>query len=253
MNALTVPTPSRWRCYRLEARNEFLRLLRSPSFAIPTLLFPPMFYLLFAVVLNRRGGPEVASYLLASYGVFGVMAPGLFGFGVGIALDRERGFLTLKRALPVPPGAIVGSRMVMAMLFAAAIALVLLTLGLTLGGVVLGARQAALLFAVELIGVLPFCALGLYVGSLVGGQGAPAVVNLIYLPMAFLSGLWIPLAMLPDVLATLAPLWPSHHVLQIALAAIGAPHDGRVALHVAVLLAYTAAFFLLAQRRLARA
>ncbi|MCP2775245.1 hypothetical protein, partial [Salmonella enterica] len=87
--------------------NEFLRLLRSPSFALPTLLFPPLFYLLFAVVLNRRGGPEMAASLMASYGVFGVMAPGLFGFGVGIALDRERGFLALKRALPTPPGAIV--------------------------------------------------------------------------------------------------------------------------------------------------
>ena len=30
-----------WRCYRLEARNEFLRLLRTPSFVVPTLVFPP--------------------------------------------------------------------------------------------------------------------------------------------------------------------------------------------------------------------
>ena len=46
-------------------------------------------------------------------------------------------------------------------------------------------------------GVLPFCAIGLFVGSLVGAQGAPAVVNMIYLPMAFLAGLWMPLSMLP--------------------------------------------------------
>ena len=30
-------------CYLLEAKLEFLRLLRTPAFALPTLLFAPMF------------------------------------------------------------------------------------------------------------------------------------------------------------------------------------------------------------------
>ena len=82
MNALARPArPRVVHAYWLEARNEFVRLLRSPSFAVPTLVFPPMFYVLFAVLLNHRGGPQVATHLLATYGVFGVMAPGLFGFG----------------------------------------------------------------------------------------------------------------------------------------------------------------------------
>src|SRR5207342_1927188 len=111
---------SRLHCYWLEARCEFLRLLRAPSFAVPTLVFPPMFYLLFGVLLARpasNGG--FATQLLATYSVFGVMAPGLFGFGVALALDRERGFLALKRALPTPPGALLLAKMAMAMLFAA--------------------------------------------------------------------------------------------------------------------------------------
>jgi ABC-2 type transport system permease protein len=33
--------------------------------------------------------------MLASYSTFGVMAPGLFGFGVSLALDLVRGLLTL--------------------------------------------------------------------------------------------------------------------------------------------------------------
>ena len=39
--------------YALEAKYEFLRVLRTPSFAIPSLMFPPLFYLLFGVLLNR--------------------------------------------------------------------------------------------------------------------------------------------------------------------------------------------------------
>ena len=48
----TVSAP-RLGAYLLEARFEFLRVLRTPAFAVPTLLFPPVFYLLFGLMLNR--------------------------------------------------------------------------------------------------------------------------------------------------------------------------------------------------------
>jgi ABC-2 type transport system permease protein len=158
-----------------EIRYELTRWLRTPSFALPTLLFPPMFYLLFGIVLNR-GNPAAAVYLMASYGVFGVMAPALFGFGVGLALDRERGLLTLKRALPVPPAAMLLARTVLAMLFALAIGVLLQLLGSVLGGVHLALPQRGLLLLVDVLGTLPFCAIGLYIGARAGGgqPGLPA-------------------------------------------------------------------------------
>ena len=77
-----APVPfSSTRAYLLEARYEFLRLLRTPSFSVPCLLFPPVFYLLFGVLLGGKGGPAAATYLLAGYSVFGVMGVALFGFG----------------------------------------------------------------------------------------------------------------------------------------------------------------------------
>ena len=254
MDAMTLPAPHPLRSYLLEARCEFLRLARTPSFAVPTLVFPPMFYLLFGVLLAGRGHtPQAATYLFATYGVFGVMAPGLFGFGVSIALDRERGFLALKRALPVPAGSLLLARMAMAMLFATIIAAMLIVLATTLGGVVLSPARLALLALVDIVGVLPFCAMGLYIGTVAGGQGAPAVINLIYLPMAFLGGLWLPLSVLPPIFAKLAPLWPAYHLAQIALPVVGLPGTGSIAGHVAVLAAVGLAFFVAARRRLARA
>jgi len=252
MNTMAIHHRPSLRCYWLEARCEFLRVLRAPAFAVPTLVFPPMFYLLFGVLLNGGHG-KASSYLLATYGVFGVMAPGLFGFGVAMAMDRERGFLALKRALPTPPGALLLAKMAMAMLFAAMIAIILSTIALTLGHVALSPLQWAKLFAVDVLGVLPFCAIGLYIGTAVSGQGAPAVINLLYLPMAFLAGLWMPLSMLPVLFATLAPVWPAYHLAQIALSVVGLDDGGSLAMHAIVLLAVSALFFLLARRRLARA
>ncbi|HSE13802.1 MAG TPA: ABC transporter permease, partial [Rudaea sp.] len=184
--------PNALLAYALEAKYEFLRVLRTPAFAVPTLLFPPMFYLLFGLLLNR-GSANAAHYLFATYSVFGVMAPSLFGFGVGVAIERERGWLALKRAAPMPPGAYLLAKMAMATLFALIIHGVLATMAFSLGGVRLAAGQWLLLGAIATCGVLPFCALGLMIGSRANASGAPALVNLIYLPMAFLSGLWMPL------------------------------------------------------------
>lgn len=252
MNAATVPMPahSPLRSYVLEARYEFLRVLRTPSFALPSLLFPCLFYVLFGVLLNKPSG-GAAHYLLATYGVFGVMGIGMFAFGVSVALEREQGFLIYKRALPMPPGAYLFAKMIMAMVFAMIISLMLATLAATVGGVELRASQWLLLWAVNVIGVLPFAALGLFVGTLVGGQGAPAVVNLLYLPMAFLSGLWIPLKFLPAWIAEFAPVWPSYHHSQIALKVIGMDAGGNLAVHLGVLIGVTVLFFMLARRRLA--
>lgn len=240
--------------YLREIRCEFLRLLRTPSFLLPTLLFPPMFYLLFAVVmpLGRSGGWQPAHYLLAAYTVFGVMSPGLFGFGVTVAIERERGWLTLKRVAPMPPGAYLIAKLAMAMAFAAIIFAFMATIAVVLGGVRLPATAWLALSVVALLGVVPFCALGLLIGTLVGGQGAPAVVNLVYLPMAFLSGLWFPLTILPAFVQAVAPLWPAYHLGQLAQAAIGQPWSGSAGTHVAALAAVTAVCFELARRRLLR-
>ncbi|MCE7032042.1 ABC transporter permease [Lysobacter sp. GX 14042] len=239
------------RSYLLEAKYEFLRLLRAPMFSLPTLLFPAMFYLLFGVVMNR-GNPAAATYLFATYGVFGVMGAALFGFGVTVAMDRERGLLTLKRALPMPPGAYLLGKMAMAAMFGLMVASLLAALAALAGGVSLRPAQWALLLLVHVAGAVPFGALGLYIGTLSSGGAAPAVVNLVYLPLSLLSGLWLPLAMLPGVFATLAPAWPPYHVGQLALKVVGMDAGQPVALHLGVLALVSAGFFALARARLVR-
>lgn len=249
---IDMQSPSPWRSYLHEARCEFLRMVREPAFGIPVVAFPAMFYLLFGVVLNK-GGNGAGAYLLATYGVFGVIGAALFGFGVTIAMDREQGYLRFKRALPVPVGALLLAKTVMAMLFAVIISLVLGGLAVTLAGVSLAPSQWALLLAVNVLGVLPFAAIGLFLGTLVGGNAAPALLNVLYLPMAFLSGLWLPLSMLPAFLAKIAPAWPAYHLGQLALKVVGHDEGSPAWLHLLVLAVVSVVFFVLAQRRLSAA
>jgi ABC-2 type transport system permease protein len=248
---MTMPASRLWGAYFGEMRYEFLKSLRTPAFAVPTLFFPIMFYLLFGVLLgSMRGNMEMSTYTFATYGVFGAMGPGLFGFGVSLAIEREQGLLTLKQALPQPAGAYLLARAAMAMLFVAIISLLLLAVALFVAHVPLSVAQAVKLFLINVLGALPFCAIGLFIGSWVSGQASPAIVNLIFLPMAFLSGLWWPLQFMPQFLQDIAPAWPAYHLSQMALATVGAPSKGGAMGHVAVLLAVTLGFFLLAVRRM---
>ncbi|MEO6801226.1 MAG: ABC transporter permease [Rhodanobacter sp.] len=236
--------------YLEEARSECLRYLRAPGFILPMTLFSTVFYLMFGVVLNH-GNPDAARFLLGSYSAFGIIGPGLFGFGVSLAIERDGGLLTLKRALPMPAGAYLLGKMVMAMVAATVVVALLLLIGISLAHVRLRPAQVLALLASGAFGVLPFCALGMFVGTLIKGQGAPGLLNLIYLPMAFLSGLWLPLSMLPRVLQQIAPIWPSYHLNALTQAAVGT-NKGPLLGHVLVLLGFAVIFLLLASRRLRR-
>jgi len=125
------------RVFLAESRTEFLRTLRSPAFSVPIIAFPVLSYILFALVMgppDPTGG--VARHLLATFTTFGVMAPGLFGLGISLAIERKRGLAERKRSLPVHAGAYLGAKLAMAA-FAAIVSMVLMILAATAGQVVL--------------------------------------------------------------------------------------------------------------------
>jgi ABC-2 type transport system permease protein len=220
-----------------ETRAELTKLARLPAYVIPTLTFPLAFYAFFGLALGTShgiGGVTVATYLLATYGAFGVIGCALFGFGVSVAVERGQGWLLVKRASPMPPAAYVVAKIATCMTFAATVVVLLFLLGATFGGVRLAPSTWALLFVILVLGAVPFCALGLAIGSIARPNSAPAIVNAIYLPMSFLAGLWIPIEVLPPSLAHIAPFLPTYHLGQLALGAI-APGHGAPVVHVLVL------------------
>jgi ABC-2 type transport system permease protein len=240
--------------YFTEAKFESIRLLRTPGFVVPTLLFPLLFYSLFGLVVFRNNGNPMlaAPYLFANYCAFGAMAPGLFGFGVSLAVEREQGVLQLKRALPMPASAYLFAKMLMAMLFVTIVLATLIAAGVLFGHVNLTIGQFSLVAVTSILGVLPFCAVGFFIGTLATGQGAPAITNMVYLPMSFLSGIWVPLAVLPNALQSTASFWPPYHLIHLLLDAAGLPHSGESRSHVLVLVGITVVFTTLAMLRLRR-
>jgi ABC-2 type transport system permease protein len=243
-----VQTRSLGRIYALEAKYDLLKLLRMPAYAVPTIAFPLVFYLLFGVAMAEKTarGFDVARYLLATYGSFGVMGVALFGFGVGVAVERGQGWMLFKRASPMPPLAYFAGKLATCLVFSAVLVALLFTLGATAGGVRQPIETWLSLAGVLVAGAVPFGAFGLALGYWAGPNSAPATVNLIYLPAALASGMWFPINMLPDFLQRLAPWLPSYHYAQLALGRIGFGRGEPAARSLAVLAAFAAVSLLLA-------
>jgi ABC-2 type transport system permease protein len=238
---LPSAAPSPLRVYGKEIKYEFLKLLRRRSFSLSTIGFPVMFYLLFGVA-NRHesfGRFDYAKYLLGGYACFGVVGAALFGIGVGLAFERTAGWLDLKRASPMPPLAYLIAKCAAAMAFGVIIVTILVSIGVGFAGVTLSLREVLMMLAFSMAGSVPFAAMGLLLALVIPANATPGVVNLIYLPMSFLSGLWIPISVLPHWVQRIAPVLPTYHLAQAMLGIFGYAQPGSMLTHWAALVGFT--------------
>jgi ABC-2 type transport system permease protein len=250
----TMPAGRVLGAYFTDAKFEALRMLRAPAFAIPFLIIPAPIYLLFGVVTAGEAGaknPGIYNYLFVGFCVMAIMGPALFGVGSTLAPERDAGLLKLKRALPAPAGSYLIAKFLMAMFFAALAMGTMIIAAKCAGKISFTNLQLLLLTLTLVLGALPFCALGLFIGAHFSGSAAPGITNLVYLPMIYLGGLFIPL---PAFLQKWVLVWPAFHLQQVGVAVVGAGKFQILPPQIcaAVLLGIVVLFGGLAIRRLAR-
>jgi len=206
-----------------ETKYEFLKLLRTRSFSLAIIGFPVMFYVLFGIA-NRNaysGNIHIAKYMLGSYACFGLIGAALFGIGVGLAGELAAGWLELKRASPMPAPAYLFAKCASAVAFGLIIVSILTLIGTLFGGVSLSSIELIKMFGITIVGSITFASMGLLLALIVPANAATGIVNLIYLPMSFLSGLWMPIRFMPHWLQSIAPILPTYHLSQLMLHIFG--------------------------------
>ena len=170
------PCPRRWsrgrvsgadrdvsvRLVLLHARASTLELLRYPTFSVPTLAFPALFFLLFVA---PRSDPDVdPTLLLASFTGFAVLGVSFFQFGVGIAAERESPWEQFVRTLPIRVRVRFAARVLSAALFGVASAALVVAAALATTDARLTPPRWFALAAALVLGALPFALLGIALG-----------------------------------------------------------------------------------------
>ena len=149
------------------------------------------------------------------------MGPSIFGFGVGVANERDRGWLQLKRAAPAPALSYIGAKLISTLIFSAVALAPLYAVAGFAGGTEMARETWIALFGVHVAAAIPFVLIGLTLGFIFSANAAVAIANLIFLSLSALGGLWIPISVLPDIIQRLADYLPSFHLGQLALHVAG--------------------------------
>jgi ABC-2 type transport system permease protein len=225
---------------RRECVAELKRSWRLPQFLLPTVLTPAAFYALFTLGIARSPTPDMVAASLAGYGVFAATGPALFGFGAGVAMEREQGLIELKRVSPMPTSAYLGAKLVTAMAATATAVLLIYALAV-IGGARMSPFQWALIFSLHLASTIPFAFIGFGIGMRMSGKGAVAIANALFLGFSVLGGLWIPSRVLPYWMQVAGELVPSFHLGQIGLTIVGAPATGSPSARAIIVLMMSAA------------
>jgi ABC-2 type transport system permease protein len=248
LSTTAIPSGGMLHMLAQQIKTEFLKQWRIPMFSIPTILFPVLFFFLFGVPNAQTtlpDGTSLGSIILASLSASGLLSIALFSFGVGVASERGQGWMKLTRATPMPSWIYFTSKVVIALLFAVIICSILFPLAIVSANVRMPMSQWSGLTASLLLGMLPFSLVGFTIGYWAGPNSAVAVANVLYLILAFGSGLFIPIEGLPALMQRIAPYLPTYHYGHIVWHAVGSG-DGKLVQHIAWLLGTAVVFSLLA-------
>lgn len=200
-------------------RSEQKLYWRSHELAFFTFLFPIIIFVLLGSVYGddviESEGVTGSAYLLAGMLGYGVASTAFAGLAIVLVVRREAGILKRLRGTPLPAWAYVFATLCSTIVVFAVEALALIVLANVLFDVPFPDRWLSLALGL-LIGALAFAALGLALTTFIrSAEGSSAVVNAIYLPMAFLAGsFWTPQAY-PPVLEAIAEVLPLTYFIRL--------------------------------------
>ncbi|MEV4625053.1 ABC transporter permease [Micromonospora sp. NPDC049523] len=216
---------------------------REPMIVFFALGFPPILLVILGTIPAFREPDETLGGLRA----IDLYAPIIVAMGVALfalnalcqlfATYREKGVLRRMRTTPVKPRVMLGAQLLMATILSVATMLVVLAVGRLAFDVRLPRQLPAYLLGYVLAALAMF-AIGLLVASLAPtGKSAGAIGTLLFFPVVFFAGLWVPRDSMNDVLRTISDFTPLGAGVQ-SLQDAAAGHWPQL-LHVAVMLGWT--------------
>jgi ABC-2 type transport system permease protein len=197
-----------------QLRSEQLVFWRSREAAVFVFLFPLLLFALLTAVYNGTIYNRPASWaLLAGMLGYGTANTAFAGLALLLISRRELGILKRIRATPLPTGLYIAAVVTSIMIVFALQAVSLFVLGRLLKSTPWPAHLLSLVLALAL-GAAAFAGLGVAITGFIRSlEGSSAVLNLVVLPMAFLSGSFGERQRYPAALRAIGDVLPLKYLL----------------------------------------
>ena len=175
-------------------------------------LFPLFFFFVFAQMFDAHQGAAIL-LVVSMVIVFGVIGNGLFGAGMRAVQEREENVLRRYKVAPITPVPLLCASMITGViLYLPSVVLILFLAHQFYGMAVPGHLLSLLVFVA--IGATAFRSLGLIIAAVVNSsQESNILVQIVYMPMLFLSGATIPLTFMPHWLQNVAQFVPATYLM----------------------------------------
>ncbi len=193
---------------------EMKKLIRIPAFWVPAVLFPSMLFSFFGV--SGAEDSTRARYIMASFAIYAIVGVVFYQFSATIAQERESAFDRWTRTLAGAALPSILARVFTAMLFGVSAVGLVLAIAHILTTPGISAMQLAKLVGVCTLSAIPAALMAITLGYLASSRSAVAIANLIFLPLSYLGGLWIPPMALPSAINTISAYTPTRHMGELA-------------------------------------
>jgi ABC-2 type transport system permease protein len=200
-----------------ELRAQQLLFWRNREAAFFSFLFPILLLVLIGSVYGDEPieGVSAPTFLLIGLLGYGVSANAFAALAITLVIRREAGLLKRVRGTPLGPGTYLAAVIGSTVLVIALEVVSQLLLGVYLLDADWPERPLLFVFAIGL-GAAAFAALGVAVTTAVRtAEGSSAVVNAIYLPMAFISGVFFSTEEMPAFLQAISEVLPLTYFLDL--------------------------------------
>ena len=193
--------------------NDLRLALRDRSVIFFNYMFPLIFFFAFGGMFRAERAPGAAATVVTMVLVMGVLGNGLFGAGMRAVMDREAGILRRFKVAPISPLPVLVAALVTGWLLYLPNAISIIGLAHLVWGMPLPARPLSL-FVLLSVGVLAFRAIGLIVAAVANSVAESNIlIQILYMPMMFLSGATIPIAILPAWAQSFATFMPPFYLV----------------------------------------
>ena len=173
--------------------------------------FPLAFFFIFAQTMHAEQG-GVIRHVVSMVLILGVLGNGLFGAGIRAVQDRETNILRRFKVAPISPAVILVASLVTGWISYLPSALLIMLFAHTLYGMPIPDQSLALGLLLT-VAVFCFRSIGLIIASVVNSsQEGQIVIQLLYMPMLFLSGITFPTSIMPVWLQIVAQFLPASHL-----------------------------------------
>jgi ABC-2 type transport system permease protein len=186
---------------------------RNPASVFFTVMLPVVFLVIFQLLFGDQTvggrGVKVSTYYVPAIVTLGVISATGVNLAINLTREREAGLMKRVRGTPLPNWVFIAGRVGNSLVVATLMLVLVTVISRIAYGVSIPFSHAGAVLLTLAVGAVSFCAIGIALTAIIPSEdAAPAITQAVFLPLYFLSGVFVPDDQIPSGVLHFANVFP---------------------------------------------